>query len=296
MELHQLRYFLAVIEEGTFTAAARAMHINQSGISTQLRKLEQELGVTLIDRSTRRAKLTPAGERLTPYVRAALASIDDVTGVANDIRGLVTGSLRVATITGLTWEPLFDALAATHHQHPGIDLRLHEGTSSDIITQVREGTADVAVVAWAGAPPADVQSMVIFDDALVAVVGAEHPWATRKSIRPSEFAKTDIVALPRGTGARAALENLLSRAGTARVEPRWEVSSAAYVRMLASRGIGVGALSARNAVGPEGVVAVPIGDEAARSQFGVIWRDRPNHATHALLRHLGSFEDGWAAR
>ena len=153
MELHQLRYFLAVVDEGTFTAAAEAVRISQSGVSTQLQKLEGELGLRLIDRSARRVALTPAGQRLVPYARAAIAAVDDVTGAANDIRGLVTGVLRVATVTGMLWQPLFDALATIHSQHPGIDLRLHEGPSDDLVTEVRDGTADVAIAACAGETP-----------------------------------------------------------------------------------------------------------------------------------------------
>src|SRR6478752_3140575 len=121
MELHQLRYFLAVVDEGSFTAAAEAVQISQSGISTQIQKLERELGLSLIDRSARRVAVTDAGATLVPHARQAVAA---VTTAAQEIRGLVVGSLRVATVTGLVWPRLFDALAAVHAQHPGIDIRL----------------------------------------------------------------------------------------------------------------------------------------------------------------------------
>lgn len=286
MEVHQLRYFLAVVDEGTFTAAAEAVRISQSGVSTQLQKLERELGVFLIDRSARRVALTPAGDRLVPYARAVIAAIEDVTGVANDIRGLVTGSLRVATVTGLTWLPLFDALAVIHTEHPGIDLRLHEGNSADLIAEVRDGTADVAIAAWSGVEPDGVQTAVVFDDPLVAVVAAGHPWGARTRIRPAELARTDLIALPAGTGARAALNALLTRTGAARVEPRWEVSSPAYVQMLASRGIGVGIVSVTTAEGWDDVAAIPIDDARARYRLGLVWRHHPSHAAQALLRQV----------
>lgn len=122
MELHQLRYFLAVVDEGSFTAAAEAVRISQSGISTQIQKLERELGTALIDRSSRQVVLTPAGGRLAPYARAAVAAVNDVVAAASDIRGLIIGSLRVAAVTGLVWRPLFDALATIHSTHPGIDI------------------------------------------------------------------------------------------------------------------------------------------------------------------------------
>ena len=140
MELHQLRYFLAVVDEGSFTAAAEAVRISQSGISTQIQKLERELGISLIDRSARRVALTSAGSSLVPHARTAVAAVEGVAGAAREIRGLVVGSLRVATVTGLVWPRLFDGLAAVHAQHPGIDIRLHEGTSDDHVAAVRDGT------------------------------------------------------------------------------------------------------------------------------------------------------------
>lgn len=286
MELHQLRYFIAVVDSGTFTAAAEAVRISQSGVSTQLQKFERELGVTLIDRTARRVSLTPAGEKLLPYARAALAAVDDVTSAANDIRGLVTGSLRVATVTGLNWPPLFDAVAAVHTEHPGIDLRLHEGTSDALIAEVRGGTVDVAIAAWSGTAPEGVPSAVVFDDPTVAIVGASHTWAARSFVRPAEIARAELIALPSGTGARTALDGLLARAGMERVAPRWEVSSPVGVQMLASRGVGVGIVSATTAEGWDGVIAVPISDDRARSQLGVVWQPHPNHAAAAFLDRL----------
>ncbi|MFT4211019.1 MAG: LysR family transcriptional regulator [Microbacterium sp.] len=285
MELHQLRYFLAVVDEGTFTAAAAAVNVSQSGVSTQLRKLENELGVTLMERSTRRVVLTPAGRQLVPRARAVLAAVDEVAATAAGIRGLVTGSLRIGTVTGLVWPPLFDGLGAIHAAHPGIELHLHEGTSEDLIAEVRDGATDVAVAAWSDREPDHIEFVSVFDDALVAVVADDHPWAARVRIRPAELAHAELIALPEGTGARAALDALLARVGSAAV-PRWEVSSPAYVQMLASRGIGVGVVSETTAHRWTGVTALPIADRRARSGLGVAWRRRPGDAARALLREI----------
>lgn len=291
MELHQLRYFLAIVDEGTFTAAAQAVHISQSGISTQLRTLERELGVDLVDRTSRRVHLTPAGERLVPSARAVTTAADDLRAAASDIRGLVTGSVRVATVTGPVWPALFDAIAAVHARHPGIDLRLHEGASTDLIDEVRDGAADVAIVAWAGREPEGVRSAVVVDDPLVAVVSPDHPWASREDVEPEELPGAALISLPQGTGARTALDAVFSRLGTSRARPRWEVSSPGSVQMLASRGTGVGVVSATTARGWDGVALVPLRDPRARSRFGVVWRDRPSPAAQALLRLLLPLED-----
>lgn len=285
MELHQLRYFLAVVDEGTFTAAAHAVRVSQSGISTQLQKLERELGVALVDRSTRRVALTPAGARLVPYARAALAAVAEVGAAADDIRGLVTGPLRIGTVSGLLWPPLFDAISDIHAAHPGVDLRLREGTSDDLISGVQDGSIDVAVAAWADAAPEDVATAVIVDDPLVAVVADRHPWRARSSIEPRELDRTDLIVLPAGTGARQALDGVLGRVGSRRI-PRWEAATPAFIQMLASRGVGVGVVSATTARGWTGITVIPIADPEARSRLGVVWRESPDHATRALLDRL----------
>lgn len=285
MELHQLRYFLAVVDEGTFSAAAQAVRISQSGVSTQIQKLERELGVALIDRTPRRVAPTAAGARLVPYARAAVAAVEGVAAAAHEIRGLIVGSLQVAVVTGLTWPPLFDALAAIRREHPGVDLRLHEGTSVDLVARVRDGRTDVAVVAWSGDPPDGVSSTVIVDDALVVVVPPGHPWSGRGSIRPAELAGAELIALPVGSGARAALDATLARAGAAG-EPRWEVSSPAHVRLLAERDLGAGVVSLSTAADWPELVVVPVDDERARSQLGIAWQRRPSPAARALLDRL----------
>lgn len=285
MELHQLRYFVAVVEEGTFTAAAEAAHISQSGISTQVQKLERELGVTLLDRSTRRVALTPEGARLLPYARAALAGVAAVTDAANDLRGLIVGELRIATVTGLTWPRLFDALSAIHGEHPGIDIRLGEGQSDEILDQVRTGVVDLAVAAWAGEGPQDLRTSVVVDDPLIALVAPGHPWAARAQISPGELADADLIALPAGTGSRNAFDAALMRVGRT-TAPRWEVATPGYVEALATRGLGVGILSATTAEHWTHLVSLPIADPHARSQLGIAWRPSLGHAAQALLGAL----------
>lgn len=285
MEIHQLRYFLAVVDARSFSAAAETLHISQSGVSAQVQKLERELGLELIDRSTRRMSPTPAGARLAERARAALAAVEQVSAAANELRGLVVGTLRVATVTGLAWPPLYDALASLHSEHPGLDIRLNEGTSAELLTGLHDGVIDVAVAAWSGAPPAGLQNSIVFDDALVAVVAPSHPWAARSAIRPAELATAELIALPTGTGARAALDALLSRVGTTS-DPRWEVSAPAYVQLLASRGLGIGIVSSTTARDWRDLIALPIRDKAARSQLGIVWRPGPSHPAQALLRQL----------
>lgn len=287
MELHQLRYVLAVVEQGSFTAAAAAVRVHQSGVSTQVQKLERELGVTIFDRSARRVTLTPEGEQVVAQARAAVAAVDEVAETANALRGLVVGSLRIGTVMGFAWGLLFDALADIHAQHPGVDIRLHEGESDELIRQVRSGALDVALAAWSGDGPDGLDVDVVLDDVLVAVVARDHPWAARTRVRPSELARADLIALPVGTGARSALDGALSRVGVLRA-PRWEVTSPGYVAALASRGLGVGVVSSTTALGWDKLVTLRIADDESRSKLGIVHRPTQKLAARAFLDRLGA--------
>jgi len=285
MELHQLRYVLAVVETGSFTAAAERVRVSQSGVSTQVQKLERELGVALFDRTSRRVTLTQEGERLTPAIRAALEAVGEIGATAADLRGLLLGSLRIGTVFGLTWPRFYDALAEISAAHPGLELRLREDTSARLIRAVRHGEIDIALVAWADEPPEGLGSAVVFDDPMVAVVAPSHPWAARRTIRPEELIGMDLIALPEGTGDRSALEALLAGRSDAPA-PRWEVSTPATVERLAVRGLGVGVVSAATCRRWEGIRAIPINAPHVRSRLGVVWRTAPNRAAQALLELL----------
>jgi DNA-binding transcriptional LysR family regulator len=153
MEIRQLEYFVAVAEEANFTRAAERVRITQPGISAQVRRLERELGAPLFDRSTRLASLTPAGAAALGHARAALAAADAVRAAVDEVNGLLRGRLVVGMVTACTVTPLFDALAAFHRVHPGIEISLLEDSSDRLVERIRTGAADLCLSASAPAPP-----------------------------------------------------------------------------------------------------------------------------------------------
>lgn len=285
MELHQLRYLLAVVEQGSFTTAAERVRVAQSGVSSQIQKLERELCITLLDRSPRHTQPTREGEVLIPLMRSVLEAIRSVEAAADDLRGLVRGALRVGTVRGLTWGPLFGAVAEEHERHPGVDIRLVEKDSDALITGIRDGTLDVAIAAWSGQNPEDLPGYTIVDDAVIAVVGSRHPWARRESLLMRELFAAPLICLPPGTGARTAIEAAAVREGVS-LNPRWEVSTPAFAERLAERGLGVAVVSETTAAAWAGVRALRLEDTQTRSRLGVIHRLAPSPAARAFLDSL----------
>ena len=123
MEVHQLAYVVAVADHGSFTRAAAALHVSQSGVSMQVALLERELGVRIFERGTRRVTPTHSGVSVIAAVRQALAGLDQIRQTASDLTGLLRGTLRMGAVAGLIWSPLLDALASFRARHPEVGLR-----------------------------------------------------------------------------------------------------------------------------------------------------------------------------
>ncbi|ALG10413.1 LysR family transcriptional regulator [Kibdelosporangium phytohabitans] len=150
MEVRQLRYFVAVAEFEHFGHAAQALHIVQPAVSKQVARLERELGLTLFDRSHRRARLTPAGQAFLVHARRALRGIDRAAAAAADIAAGDTGLLRIGS--SIMFSTRIDAaLAAVREAHPGITLQVTSSVSTT--GQLAALAADDLDAAFVAAPP-----------------------------------------------------------------------------------------------------------------------------------------------
>ena len=284
MELRQLEYFVAVVEEANFTRAAERVHISQSGVSAQIRALEKELGAELVDRSGRAARLTAAGAAALPAARTALQAAARLRQAVDEITGVVRGKLVAGMITGCEVTPWFDALAGFHAAHPGVDIELREGNSDRLIAEVSAGEADIALVGIAGAPPDELAAEVIVSEGLAAVVPADHQLAGRSSIALDDLTSYPLVCLPVGTGIRSVLDQACAAAGR-RPVIALEASSPTAVADLAARGLGVAVLSRSMAAGLAGRTAVPITGVQVPALLALVWRRTPNPVVAAFLPH-----------
>ena len=291
MEIHQLRYAVSVADEGSFTAAAEALHVSQSGVSAQIARLEHELGLSLFDRGARKVTTTPAGVHLLARMRGVLTGIEDIRAIAGQHLGLLVGRARVGAVAGLSWPAFLDALAGLRTHHPGLQLSLTEGVSSQLQQQVAEGRLEVAVVSWARSPRPGLAHWVAVDERVTAVVSPTHPWATKTSLSVHDLLDAEVICMANGTGMRDAYEAMMRAEGQA-APIAWEVTLPSTVRALAHRGIGVGIVTSSRADAPDDLVHLPIRSKHATSHLGVVWRHEPppGPATEAVVsvlrRHL----------
>ncbi len=241
MELRQLEYFVAVVEEASFTRAAARMRVAQPGVSAQIRQLERELGQPLLDRSGRTVRTTGAGDVVLAHARDALAAVAGARLAVDELAGLIGGRVAVGMVTACSSLDLADLLATFHTRHPGVEMTLSEANSDQLIASLRSGQLDVAVVGLTTDTPDGIDLRVIVDEELVAAVPPDDPLAGRSGATLGALRHRSLISLPRGTGLRTCLDEGCALAG---FSPRiaFEASNPEIVAQLAVRGLGVGVL------------------------------------------------------
>ncbi|MFB7667322.1 LysR family transcriptional regulator [Kitasatospora sp. NPDC056138] len=295
MELRQLRYFVAVVEEANFTRAAARLHLAQPGVSAQVRQLERELGQPLLDRSGGSVTLTDVGEAVLPYARAALAAVEGVRQTVDEFSGLLRGRVAIGLVPGATAHE-FDVasvLADFHDDHPQVEIALAEDTSERMLASLRLGELDIAVIGLADEePPPGVSLQIVIDEPLVAALAPDDSLiahAGRGSIPLAALRDRPLISLPRGTGLRGVLDRACARAG---FHPRvaFEAVSPQLLVELAARGLGVAVVPSLPAddASAAGLRTLEITDPQPRGRVALAWRtDGPGSpAAKALLRLL----------
>ncbi|GAB2494119.1 LysR substrate-binding domain-containing protein [Streptosporangium sandarakinum] len=284
MELRQLEYFVAVAEERSFTRAAERVHISQSGVSAQIRRLERELGAELFDRSARVATLTVAGKAALEHARAALAAAGAAGRAVGEVTGLVRGRLTAGMVVGCTVTPLFEALAAFHRAHPGVEISLLEDGSDRLVEGVRTGALDLALAGTA-ALPEGLETLTVVGERLVAAVPADHALAGRPRTTLAELCAHPLVCMPPGTGVRTVFDRACAARG---LEPAVTLQASApdAIADLAARGLAVAVLSASMTEHHrDRLVALPLDDVETPALLVLVWKSTSNPAVRELLAH-----------
>jgi len=200
MELRHLRYFMALAEEGSFTAAAERLWIAQPGLSNQIRRLEAELGVQLLDRHPRGVSLTQAGELFLERARVAVAAADTALATGRDLRAGVIGSLRLGLAAEARWPLASELLLRFGRQNPGVELTVVEAYGGTLWRDLRAGRLD-ALVAPAGHRPADLSTLDLGHAEWVVLVGTGHPLAGLGAADAQDLQGEQIVVTGHRDGA-----------------------------------------------------------------------------------------------
>lgn len=278
-----MRYVVAVAEERSFTRAAERCFVVQSSLSHQIKALEQELGVALFARTSRRVDLTAAGEAFLASARVSLDAAERAIADAAAATGEVRGSLTIGVIPTVTAIDIPAALREFREKHPAVRVRIRGGGSDEFISALVEGVMDVAVLGLPDtADVGGVATRILARERLVAVVGAEHRFAGRRRLRLTDLADETFVDFPEGTPGRAPSDLVFAEADVHR-EVMFEAVSTELILDLVRQNLAVTFLSQEVAQNEPGIVTIPVVGGPTRTEY-LAWSNfNPSPATRAFL-------------
>lgn len=270
--LRQLRVLLAVAELEGFGRAGDSIGLSQPAVSQAIRGLETELGLKLLDRTTREVVLTAAGQALVGPLRRLLGELDDVLDEARGSGAAARGIVHVASAPTISGGLMPQVLAAARQRFPDLQVRLADQAQQRAIEAVREGAVDFAVLVGIELAEPDLEQQALFDEHFVLVCPAGHALAGRALLTLPDLAGWPLVLLDHSSGSRPLIDRAFARAGVA-PQLAIDVGHPATAFRMVLAGLGVAVLPALSLPLPDAALrAVPL--EAALSRRVVLARRR----------------------
>jgi LysR family transcriptional regulator, transcription activator of glutamate synthase operon len=274
MEVRQLRYLVALADERHFTRAAAREHVAQPALSQQIRRLEEQVGVPLVERTTRSVALTEAGELLVARARRILNELDAAQAELEALKGVQVGHVTVGVLHTMGPVDVSLALALFRERHPGVELTVREQSSEELAEMLRLDELDLAFLSVTERVESHGLGLhQLISEELVLVVSPGHRLAGRRRVRMAELAGEEFVSYRAGSRLRELLESAGRSAG---FEPRvtLESNESERIRRLVGRGLGVAILPRSDVErpGPEVAVAALV-EPALTRDITLAWRE-----------------------
>ncbi|KAA3142069.1 hydrogen peroxide-inducible genes activator [Alistipes indistinctus] len=201
MTIIQLEYLLAVANHGSFSQAAEKCFVTQPSLSMQVKNLEEELGVILLDRSKKPVIPTEAGTLVLNQAREAVMAFRRVTEAVNDLKGEVSGLLRLGVIPTIAPYLLHRFVPEFTRKYPKVELQIKEMVTADIVAALNRDMLDAAILAG-GTSPGEIIEEELFDDRFYAYVSPMHPLYERSNIRIEDIDVKHLLLLSEGNCLR----------------------------------------------------------------------------------------------
>ncbi len=278
MDVRQLRYLVALADERNFTRAAAREHVAQPALSQQIRRLEDEVGVPLVERTTRHVEITHAGHVLVARARRILAELNAADAELQRIRGVESGHVVVGTMHTMGPIDVSLILAIFHERHPAVELTVREQSSEELAEMLRDDVLDLAFLSVTERVESHGLGLhQLVSERLMVVLPPTHPLAGRRRVRMAELEAEEFISYRPGARLRELLEAAGAHAG---FEPRIKLESneSERIRRLVARGMGVAILPRSDALASGAQVAVAAVTEPALSRdITLAWRQDRRH-------------------
>jgi LysR family hydrogen peroxide-inducible transcriptional activator len=283
LKLKDLRYLVAVADTRHFGRAAERCFVSQPTLSTQLKKLEEYLGVQLIERQPKRVALTAAGEEIVARARRILEASDEVVTLARTHRDPLAGALRIAMLPTIGPYLLPRVAREITKALPRLDLRLYEYPTAAMLAKLRAGEIDLGILAL----PVDLDGLEareLYDETFMVAVPATHPLAKRPTIRVQDLQGETLLLLEDGHCLRDQALAVCSHASMQEKQD-FRATSLETLRQMVATGAGVTLLPELATHGAyrhaRGVVVRPFARPAPLRRIGGVWRKTT--ARHAAI-------------
>jgi DNA-binding transcriptional LysR family regulator len=270
--LRQLNAFLATVEAGSVSAAARLLNVTQPAISQQLRELERMLGLRLLERAGGHTLPSSAGHALLVHARRTRQAVEDLMAAAEARRGGETGRVRLGTGATACIYYLPPVLARMKQRMPGIEVIIAIGNTPEIVRSLEAGELDAAVITLPAPLGRSLTSRELCVDPLVAYLPETMvPGRTTTALRPSQIAALPLILYERGSGTRNIVDAWFRRTGLA-PRPIMALGSVEAIKVLVDGGLGATILPELAVqVATPGLAVLPLRPRLAR-KLGVVLR------------------------
>jgi DNA-binding transcriptional LysR family regulator len=270
--LNDLQAFRAVAELNSFRKAAESLHVSQPAFSRRIEKLEEALGVRLLDRTTRRVSLTSVGRDFDRKVQQLL---DDLDHTLLGIRGVAAtrmGEVTIACVPSTVYYFLSQVISRYHERYPKIRVKVFDASANEVLAAVSSGEADFGLNFVGGQEP-DIEFKPLLEERFVAACRRDHPLAKKRRVTWAELAQYDYISVSKASGNRLLLDQALS--GVAgRPQSIYETQHVTTMLGLVEAGLGVAAVPsiAMPAADHPILVSVPLTDPVVSRKIGLIRR------------------------
>ena len=288
MNLRDLRYLVALAEQRHFGRAAEACHVSQPTLSTQIRKLEDELGVALVERAPRQVMLTAAGHDIAARARRVLAEVDQMRETARRTADPEAGSIRLGLFPTLGPYLLPHVVPRIRARFPRLELLLVEEKTETVLHMLRDGKLDAAVLAlplhedW-------LETEFLFEEPFLLAVPDGHPLAEQRELRLAELDHERLLLLEEGHCLRDQALEVCTLAGAGEKEG-FRATSLETLRQMVAAGVGVTLLpmlAVKPPVSPsENIRLLSFRDPPPTRRLALVWRK--SSATAAFLHKLAA--------
>lgn len=274
LKLKDLRYLVAVADERHFGRAAQKSFVSQPTLSAQLRKLEEYLGVQLVERQPRRVALTEAGEQVVARARHILQESDEIVALARDSSDPLSGTLKVALIPTIGPYLLPRVAPRIRKALPRLKLLLFEHQTAALLERLHTGAIDLGILAL----PVDLDgldSRLLFEESFTVALHAAHPLARRKALKPADLDGETLLLLEDGHCLRDQALEVCSRVNV-QESGDYRATSLETLRQMVAAGHGVTLLPEMATHGPYGdarsVAVRPFARPVPQRRVGAVWR------------------------